>query len=115
MREPKSLERFSPVRRGSEGSPSGTRTLSPSTPQQECQRLQRGLAPRASPPRSIPGNCARFFFFFWRGHEDVVSLKVLRFIIRFPKRLRRFIRFTRAFKKVGISRNTLPVAITILN
>lgn len=50
------MERFSPVRRGSEGSNSGTRTLSPSTPQQECQRLQRGLQPRASPPRSIPGS-----------------------------------------------------------
>lgn len=49
------MERFSPVRRGSEGSNSGARTLSPSTPQQECQRLQRGLASRASPPRSIPG------------------------------------------------------------
>lgn len=55
-REQKSLERFSPVRRGSEGSASGSRTLSPSTPQQECQRLQRGLVPRASPPRSIPGS-----------------------------------------------------------
>lgn len=54
-REQKSSERFSPVRRGSEGSNSGTRTLSPSTPQQECQRLQRGLASRSSPPRSIPG------------------------------------------------------------
>lgn len=49
------MERFSPVRRGSEGSASTSRTLSPSTPQQECQRLQRGLVPRASPPRSIPG------------------------------------------------------------
>ncbi|XP_031331805.1 serine/threonine-protein kinase SIK3 isoform X2 [Photinus pyralis] len=55
-REQKSLERFSPVRRGSEGSASGQRTLSPTTPQQECQRLQRGLAPRSSPPRSIPGS-----------------------------------------------------------
>nr|XP_022899756.1 serine/threonine-protein kinase par-1-like isoform X2 [Onthophagus taurus] len=55
-REQKSSERFSPVRRGSEGSNSGNRTHSPSTPQQECQRLQRGLAPRASPPRSIPGS-----------------------------------------------------------
>jgi hypothetical protein len=54
-REPKSMERFSPVRRGSEGSASGSRTLSPSTPQQECQRLQRGLQARSSPPRSIPG------------------------------------------------------------
>ncbi|XP_049824727.1 uncharacterized protein LOC109605697 isoform X4 [Aethina tumida] len=49
-------ERFSPVRRGSEGSASGARTLSPSTPQQECQRLQRGLQTRNSPPRSIPGS-----------------------------------------------------------
>lgn len=55
-REQKSMERFSPVRRGSEGSASGSRTLSPSTPQQECQRLQRGLATRSSPPRSIPGS-----------------------------------------------------------
>ncbi|XP_044260514.1 serine/threonine-protein kinase SIK3 isoform X2 [Tribolium madens] len=55
-REPKSMERFSPVRRGSEGSASGSRTLSPSTPQQECQRLQRGLQARSSPPRSIPGS-----------------------------------------------------------
>lgn len=54
-REPKSMERFSPVRRGSEGSASNSRTLSPSTPQQECQRLQRGLQARSSPPRSIPG------------------------------------------------------------
>lgn len=45
------MERFSPVRRGSEGC-----TLSPATPQQECQRLQRGLQPRCSPPRSIPGS-----------------------------------------------------------
>lgn len=49
-------ERFSPVRRGSEGSAGGSRTLSPSTPQQECQRLQRGLQSRNSPPRSIPGS-----------------------------------------------------------
>ncbi|KAF5281309.1 hypothetical protein FQR65_LT14770 [Abscondita terminalis] len=49
-------ERFSPVRRGSEGSAGGQRTLSPTTPQQECQRLQRGLASRGSPPRSIPGS-----------------------------------------------------------
>lgn len=56
-REQKSGERFSPVRRGSEGSASGSRTLSPSTPQQECQRLQRGLQNRNSPPRSIPGIC----------------------------------------------------------
>ncbi|KAJ8980376.1 hypothetical protein NQ317_009370 [Molorchus minor] len=55
-REQKSMERFSPVRRGSEGSAGGSRTLSPSTPQQECQRLQRGLQSRASPPRSIPGS-----------------------------------------------------------
>nr|XP_015836278.1 PREDICTED: serine/threonine-protein kinase SIK3 [Tribolium castaneum] len=55
-REPKSMERFSPVRRGSEGSAAGSRTLSPSTPQQECQRLQRGLQARSSPPRSIPGS-----------------------------------------------------------
>ncbi|XP_030755254.1 serine/threonine-protein kinase SIK3-like isoform X1 [Sitophilus oryzae] len=55
-REQKSAERFSPVRRGSEGSASGSRTLSPSTPQQECQRLQRGLQNRSSPPRSIPGS-----------------------------------------------------------
>ncbi|XP_044763367.1 serine/threonine-protein kinase SIK3-like isoform X2 [Coccinella septempunctata] len=55
-REQKSSERFSPVRRGSEGSASNSRTLSPSTPQQECQRLQRGLQARASPPRSIPGS-----------------------------------------------------------
>ncbi|KAK5638408.1 hypothetical protein RI129_012703 [Pyrocoelia pectoralis] len=55
-REQKSLERFSPVRRGSEGSASGQRTHSPTTPQQECQRLQRGLASRGSPPRSIPGS-----------------------------------------------------------
>lgn len=55
-REQKSSERFSPVRRGSEGSASNSRTLSPSTPQQECQRLQRGLQTRASPPRSIPGS-----------------------------------------------------------
>lgn len=54
-REQKSSERFSPVRRGSEGSAGGSRTLSPSTPQQECQRLQRGLQNRNSPPRSIPG------------------------------------------------------------
>ncbi|CAG9770009.1 unnamed protein product [Ceutorhynchus assimilis] len=54
-REQKSIERFSPVRRGSEGS-TGSRTLSPSTPQQECQRLQRGLQSRSSPPRSIPGS-----------------------------------------------------------
>ncbi|CAH1977776.1 unnamed protein product [Acanthoscelides obtectus] len=53
-REQKSLERFSPVRRGSEGSAGGSRNLSPSTPQQECQMLQRGL--RSSPPRSIPGS-----------------------------------------------------------
>lgn len=59
-REPKTMERFSPVRRGSEGSAGSSRTLSPSTPQQECQRLQRGLTPRASPPRSIPG----IIFFF---------------------------------------------------
>ncbi|KAK4878193.1 hypothetical protein RN001_010699 [Aquatica leii] len=50
-------DRFSPVRRGSEGSASGQRTISPTTPQQECQRLQRGLATtRGSPPRSIPGS-----------------------------------------------------------
>lgn len=49
-------ERFSPVRRGSEGSASGGRTVSPTTPQQECQRLQRGLVSRSSPPRSIPGS-----------------------------------------------------------
>ncbi|CAH0548609.1 unnamed protein product [Brassicogethes aeneus] len=49
-------ERYSPVRRGSEGSAGGSRTLSPSTPQQECQRLQRGLQSRNSPPRSIPGS-----------------------------------------------------------
>lgn len=49
-------ERFSPVRRGSEGSASGGRTASPTTPQQECQRLQRGLVSRSSPPRSIPGS-----------------------------------------------------------
>ncbi|KAF7266508.1 hypothetical protein GWI33_020189 [Rhynchophorus ferrugineus] len=55
-REQKSVERFSPVRRGSEGSTGGSRTLSPSTPQQECQRLQRGLQSRSSPPRSIPGS-----------------------------------------------------------
>lgn len=55
-REQKSIERFSPVRRGSEGSASGSRTLSPSTPQQEYQRLQRGLQNRSSPPRSIPGS-----------------------------------------------------------
>ncbi|KAL1502082.1 hypothetical protein ABEB36_007280 [Hypothenemus hampei] len=55
-REQKSAERFSPVRRGSEGSASNSRTLSPSTPQQECQRLQRGLQNRSSPPRSIPGS-----------------------------------------------------------
>ncbi|XP_060532672.1 serine/threonine-protein kinase SIK3 isoform X2 [Cylas formicarius] len=55
-REQKSAERFSPVRRGSEGSASGCRNLSPSTPQQECQRLQRGLQNRSSPPRSIPGS-----------------------------------------------------------
>ncbi|XP_066261864.1 uncharacterized protein [Euwallacea similis] len=55
-REQKSAERFSPVRRGSEGSAGGSRTLSPSTPQQECQRLQRGLQNRSSPPRSIPGS-----------------------------------------------------------
>lgn len=54
-REQKS-ERFSPVRRGSEGSAGNSRTLSPSTPQQECQRLQRGLQSRSSPPRSIPGS-----------------------------------------------------------
>lgn len=54
-REQKTSERFSPVRRGSEGSAGGSRTLSPSTPQQECQRLQRGLQNRNSPPRSIPG------------------------------------------------------------
>lgn len=53
-------ERFSPVRRGSEGSASGARTLSPSTPQQECQRLQRGLQTRNSPPRSIPGTFVIF-------------------------------------------------------
>lgn len=57
------MERFSPVRRGSEGSNSGGRTLSPSTPQQECQRLQRGLQPRASPPRSIPGNYFLYGYF----------------------------------------------------
>ncbi|KAL3270959.1 hypothetical protein HHI36_021462 [Cryptolaemus montrouzieri] len=55
-REQKSSERFSPVRRGSEGSAGNSRTLSPSTAQQECQRLQRGLQTRASPPRSIPGS-----------------------------------------------------------
>ncbi|XP_065172227.1 serine/threonine-protein kinase par-1 isoform X2 [Atheta coriaria] len=58
-REPKSMERFSPVRRGSEGSAGNSRTLSPATAQQECQRLQRGLAglsTRNSPPRSIPGS-----------------------------------------------------------
>ncbi|XP_050301981.1 uncharacterized protein LOC126740116 isoform X2 [Anthonomus grandis grandis] len=54
-REQKS-ERFSPVRRGSEGSAGPLRTLSPSTPQQECQRLQRGLQNRSSPPRSIPNS-----------------------------------------------------------
>ncbi|CAH1118557.1 unnamed protein product [Phaedon cochleariae] len=52
-REQKSSERFSPVRRGSEGSAS--RTLSPSMPQ-EAQRMQRALSSRNSPPRSIPGS-----------------------------------------------------------
>lgn len=55
------MERFSPVRRGSEGSTNGSRTLSPTTPQQECQRLQRGLVSRSSPPRSIPGSPNRSF------------------------------------------------------
>ncbi|KAK9892496.1 hypothetical protein WA026_020486 [Henosepilachna vigintioctopunctata] len=55
-REQKTNERFSPVRRGSEGSASNNKCLSPSTAQQECQRLQRGLQARASPPRSIPGS-----------------------------------------------------------
>ncbi|KAJ8916548.1 hypothetical protein NQ315_000190 [Exocentrus adspersus] len=68
-REQKSMERFSPVRRGSEGSASGSRTLSPSTPQQECQRLQRGLQSRASPPRSIPGSPI---------HQQLVSEQSLR-------------------------------------
>ncbi|CAG9861701.1 unnamed protein product [Phyllotreta striolata] len=52
-REQKSLDRFSPVRRGSEGSAGGCRTLSPSAQE---QRLQRGLSTRNSPPRSIPGS-----------------------------------------------------------
>ncbi|XP_018328680.1 serine/threonine-protein kinase SIK3 isoform X2 [Agrilus planipennis] len=60
-REQKSSERFSPVRRGSEGSAGSGRTLSPTTPQQECQRLQRGLATRNSPPRSIPGSPIHHF------------------------------------------------------
>ncbi|KAJ8956359.1 hypothetical protein NQ318_015097 [Aromia moschata] len=68
-REQKSMERFSPVRRGSEGSAGGSRTLSPSTPQQECQRLQRGLQSRASPPRSIPGSPI---------HQQLVSDQPLR-------------------------------------
>lgn len=58
------MERFSPVRRGSEGSASGSRTLSPSTPQQECQRLQRGLQARSSPPRSIPGKLY-IYIYIW--------------------------------------------------
>ncbi|CAG9830623.1 unnamed protein product [Diabrotica balteata] len=52
-REQKSLDRFSPVRRGSEGSAGGCRTLSSSSQE---QRLQRGLSARNSPPRSIPGS-----------------------------------------------------------
>nr|XP_023018669.1 STE20-like serine/threonine-protein kinase isoform X2 [Leptinotarsa decemlineata] len=54
-REQKS-ERFSPVRRGSEGSASGCRTLNTSMSHQECQRVQRGISSRNSPPRSIPGS-----------------------------------------------------------
>ncbi|KAJ8967019.1 hypothetical protein NQ314_003136 [Rhamnusium bicolor] len=68
-REQKTMERFSPVRRGSEGSAGASRTLSPSTPQQECQRLQRGLQNRASPPRSIPGSPI---------HQQLVSDQPLR-------------------------------------
>ncbi|XP_056645407.1 serine/threonine-protein kinase SIK3-like isoform X1 [Diorhabda sublineata] len=52
-REQKSMERFSPVRRGSEGSAGGSRTLTSSSQE---QRLQRGLSTRNSPPRSIPGS-----------------------------------------------------------
>ncbi|KAG5893454.1 hypothetical protein JTB14_012171 [Gonioctena quinquepunctata] len=54
-REQKS-DRFSPVRRGSEGSASCSRSSNCPISQQESQRMQRSVSSRNSPPRSIPGS-----------------------------------------------------------